>query len=259
MSNTFKPKASTEWVKNGYIQTVNHGAKELHEYAYYLMLPTFLANWDVWDYWEKERTEKMAKHLKHGDILFDIGSEVGWLSAVYAQMVGGENMVLFEPTPEFWPNIKETFEHNDLGMPKATFSGLIGKESTPKPKVHVGKWPQDAHADQLIDAMKYRYIHEHGDITEQISIDDFVKQTDIVPRALTMDTEGAEILILQGAVKTLAAHDVLVWVSIHPDLAIANGYGDTQNIHDLMNSLGYKGEFLARDHEDHWLFTKAQS
>lgn len=261
MSDTFTPKDEVEFKEVKYLKINTDGPAEVHPYKYRVMLPFPLADWDVFDYWEKERTESMQENLNQGDVLFDIGAENGWLSAIYAQMVGGENMVLFEPTPEYWPNIKLTFEKNALGVPRACYTGLVSNRSlkakTNNPEaLAIGDWPIEATRGELLENMKYRYVHEHGAMTDQISIDNFVKKTGIVPRALTMDTEGAEIAILEGAKKTLKDNDVLVWASIHPELATKNGYGDTENIHELMKSLGYSEKFLATDHEDHWFFWK---
>lgn len=78
-------------------------------YFYKFWLPRPLADWDVFDYWEKERFGSMKKHLKYGEILFDIGTEQGWCNLIYAEFVGAENMVLIEPTYEFWGNIRKTY------------------------------------------------------------------------------------------------------------------------------------------------------
>lgn len=261
MSDKFTDLKDVEFKEVKYIKIHADGPAETHPYKYNVMLPRPLADWDVFDYWEKERTDCMDKTLEKGDVLFDIGAENGWLSAIYAQFVGAENMVLMEPTPEYWPNIKAVWKMNGLANPKACWSGLISNENKgfsasghkKGSKVEFG-WPDDSNTDSLMEVMRYRYIHEHGHMTPQITIDKFVELSGVVPAALTMDTEGAELFILQGAVKTLKKSKPVVFVSIHPELAVKAGYGDTQQIHDLMQSLGYSSHFLATDHEDHWVF-----
>lgn len=108
-----------EWREVSYLGSVERG------YKYKLVLPTPLANWDTFDYWEKDRIKSMEKHLTPNTQLWDIGAEHGWLSVVLGKIVGGDNMVLVEPTSEFWPNIKETWQHNGLATPKACFVGEI--------------------------------------------------------------------------------------------------------------------------------------
>lgn len=246
------------WETVKYIKTSDVGPVEDHIHQHELLLPSFLASWDVWDYWERERTESMEKHLKKGDVLFDIGTEVGWLSIIYGRFVGPENMVLIEPTPEFWGNIKHTWQKNFDVNPKATLNGLFSNKSDdPFPIGYYGingTYP-DAAANDLIDKLAYTYIHENNAKVPEIKIDDFVKLTKIVPDALTMDTEGAELFILQGAEETLRTHKPMVWASIHPDLG-ERDYGVTkQDVLDFMEALGYEAEYLATDHEEHYYFS----
>lgn len=244
------PRNEIEWVKTRVIRHEN-GPVENDFYDYEIILPRPLADWDVFNYWEKERFDSMRDNLKLGDILFDVGTEVGWTNIIYAKFVGGENMVLVEPTPDFWPNIQLTWEKNELPLPKATFAGFFGDKTTVK-KLNSKPWPEES-GGPIIDKLAYKYIHEHKDIPA-ITIDDFVKKTGIVPDALTMDIEGGELLVLRGALETLKRYKPKLWISIHPDLALRD-YGFSVDDHlEFLEKLGYEGQFLAEDHERHWYF-----
>lgn len=248
--NYIKPD-QIEWKKVKYLKNPIEATDEQAFWDYELLLNEPLASWDVFSYWERERIESMRSNLKKGDILFDIGSEQGWCNLVYAAMVSPENMVLIEPTPEFWPNIKALWEKNyPKVMPLACYSGFFADKSDKKQKIpHNKHWPFDSDGD-LIDRNSYRYVNEHKDI-QKITIDDYVSLTGIIPDALTMDTEGAELLILRGAEKTLRKYKPKVWVSEHLDLQDKNFGIKEQEIADYMKKLGYQREFLARDHEEH--------
>lgn len=248
-----------EWVRRNIIKTSDVGPLDEHVYRYQLQLPRPLADWDVWDYWEKERFTHMETHLHLGDVLFDIGAEMGWCSAILAHFVGGDNVVLFEPTPQFWPNIKAIWEANGLATPLGCFAGLVGEHSeTPIEQdfdnTVVDGWPVPAHTGLLIPKLAYRYLHEHSWSTPQVSVDDYTRRTSTVPDALNMDVEGAELLVLRGARHTLLEYRPQVWVSIHPDLG-ERDYGFTRDdTLRFMAELGYTGEHLATDHEEHWYF-----
>lgn len=224
------------------------------EYDYHFWLNEPLASWDVWDYWERERIESMRTHLKRGDILFDIGTEQGWCNLAYARMVGAENMVLIEPTPEFWPNIKALWEKNFDKQPLAFYDGLMGENTSDK-RTSFKSWP-DSSTGNLIDRNKYVYLHEEHQDVPEITVDEYVKRTGIVPTALTMDTEGSELLILKGAEKTLRDNDLKVWVSIHPDLGLRDYGVKADDTIAYMKGLGYDSEYLATDHEVHTRFYK---
>lgn len=248
----FIPDEQIEWVNVPMIKDDWRLPDSPHQYNF--ILPRPLADWDVFDYWEKARLDSMKAHLKQGDTLFDIGTEQGWCNLIYASFVGPENMVLIEPTKEFWANIRKTWEKNYPDTkPKAFWSGLFGKRDNGEWLKSLEDWPQESNG-QIIDRNKYQYLHEHSEDIEEITLDQFVALSGIVPDALTMDVEGAELLILQGARETLETFHPKVWVSIHPDLG-KRDYGITKDeTLRFMELLGYKGEHLSTDHEEHWYF-----
>lgn len=237
-------------------KTVRYLKKGFSEnYEFELTLNEPLASWDVYDYWEKERTLHMRRNLSKGDILFDVGSENGWLNLVYAQFVGPENMVLIEPTPDFWPNIRALWEKSYAKRPLACYHGLFSDKTTSGKITGRQEWPEASNGD-LIDKLAYTYIHDNPRKIPEITIDEYVRLSGIVPNAITMDTEGSELLILRGAENTLKQHSPKLWVSIHPDLGERDyGISKADTIRYL-NSLGYKGTCLAIDHEEHWYFER---
>lgn len=249
------PKDQIVWKQVPYLRQ-----GETRNYDYTLWLNEPLASWDVWDYWERERIESMREHLKKGDILFDIGTEQGWCNLVYAKMVGPENMVLIEPTPEFWPNIQALWEKNYPSIkPLACLNALASDKTrnaySPSVVFPKNMWPGESEGD-IIDRNSYKYIAQDGDTIPQIKIDDYVELSGIVPAALTMDTEGAELLILKGAEKTLRNYKLKVWVSEHDDLSKRDYDIDPDDIKNYMAGLGYSGEILSTDHERHVYYSK---
>lgn len=227
------------------------GQTKQYEFCIWMNRP--LSDWDVFDDWEKERTRHMRQNLEQGEILFDVGTEVGWLSVVYGQMVHPSNMVLIEPTPEFWPNIEAIWHKNFDCEPLATYHGLFSDKTTSKTVLPMHAWPEASKGD-LIDKLSYTYIHENSKKVPEITIDEYVKQTGIVPNAITMDTEGSELLILRGAEKTLQSRNIKVWVSVHPDLGLRDYGIKKEDTLAFMKDLGYNCELLATDHEEHWYF-----
>jgi FkbM family methyltransferase len=227
---------------------------------YTVKMPRFLALQDAWDNWERERFSSMESLLHKGDILLDVGAETGAISAVYAQFVGGENMCLVESNPDNWQNIRATWEQNRLRTPRATLCALVGNkvvdlQDADFDRSYVGPWPKVACTGKIWTPRSFRYLHEHAATTPQITIDRFVHHTQAVPRAITIDCEGAELQILEGALNTLSFHRPLVWCSIHPEL-MARDYGSTpEDVLSLMEAFGYTHTHLATDHEDHHLFS----
>lgn len=222
-----------------------------------LILPDAIADWDAITGWERRRFASMEARLRPGMRLFDIGAEHGWISAILASFVGAENMVLVEPSEDFWRNIRLIWEHNGLELPLACVQALVGAScsDTTAPVVH-GAWPACSSGEECPPGA-YRYLHEpdHVAKTPVMSLDWFVGATGIVPDAITVDIEGAETEALLGARAVLREHHPLVWVSIHPDL-MERDYGATPAfLHAFMAQQGYAEKHLGTDHEEHWLFS----
>lgn len=250
MPDVFKPLAEVEWVE------------QLVCDRYKVKIPTFLANaHDWWGSWEKERFASMEQNLKYGDILFDIGAETGWISAIYAQFVGAENMCLFEPTPEVWPAIRATWLKNYMLYPKSTCCALVSDTDRDNVTLRIelddpvpGHWPSAAYGESLLENVKYNHIDEDWERRPQITLDSFVGLTNIEPRGITIDVEGAELLVLLGAKQTLQTLRPLVWVSLHEGLTRPGVNPKNDDVINFMARQGYDGTLLATDHEAHWLF-----
>jgi hypothetical protein len=144
-----------------------------------------------------------------------------------------------------------TWHKNYSSAPLACYNGLFSDTTDQVGAPTSAAWP--ARADgPLINNIKYEYIHQHDINVKQITLDDYVARTGIVPDALTMDVEGAEMRVLQGAAVTLAEHHPQIWVSVHPDL-MARDYGNQpHDVHGYLAGLGYTGTHLATDHEQHF-------
>lgn len=232
-----------------------------------MIVPDSIADWDGGtgnhadrQGWEFCRFESFDRHLRPGMTLFDVGAEHGWISAVLAKhYVGAENMVLFEPSPEFWVNIRKTWVANGLAAPLACWPGFVDNETSPTAfatNLRDG-WPSWCIDDRLpeVEAMAYRSLANGPSEIRAITIDDFCDISGIIPEVINIDVEGAELKVLQGAERTLREDRPLVWVSVHPDLMQRDfGIDNVEVLFDFMASCGYGREYLGTDHEQHNFF-----
>jgi len=224
---------------------------------YRVKIPKFLAEahqW--WPTWEKERFASMEKELRQGDVLFDIGAETGWQSAIYAQFVGAKNMVLIEPTAQNWPAIKATWEANGLENPKSTAIGFLSDRDE-HGELFIGEhrgWIKEAYAEELLTNTKFSHIDENGGTIGQATLDRFVEMSSICPNAITIDVEGFELAVLCGAKGILQFVRPLVWVSLHEGLTRPGVNPKNEDVINFMAKQGYDGIKLGVDHEAHWIF-----
>jgi FkbM family methyltransferase len=221
-----------------------------------LVVPDNVADWDAVagdSPWERERMESILSTLQDGDCLYDIGAEHGWMTAIYAQRVGGENMVVVEPSPEFWPNIRLCFEQNQLGQPLFCWEGFAGAEeiNLTGSGAYKNRWPKSSQGPETHDRMPYRHPNHHSELIPTTTIDR-IARTIRPPDGITIDVEGAELLVLEGAKYTLEMDRPYVWCSVHPDLMLKDFDTDEDLLHRFMQDQGYDGRLLRHDHEYHW-------
>lgn len=222
-----------------------------------LLLPRHRAERPEWSTplgWERERIASMALNLASGNVVIDVGAEEGDMSGLFASW--GCQMVLVEPNPRVWPNIKAIFETNDLVDRVAGwhvgFCGTALVDPIP-PGVSAyggdaaGVWPACAEGPVIGD---HGFLHLAEDVAPVTTID----LMPVTPDALTIDVEGAELAVLRGAHATLQQDRPLVWVSVHPAFMRHHFAYNPDQLHRYMRGLDYDGHLLASDHEEHWLF-----
>jgi FkbM family methyltransferase len=222
---------------------------------YGLWLPEHRAARPEWATgWEVERIEHMLSNLTKGDIVFDIGVEEGDISALLARETG--KIVLFEPNPRVWPNIKAIWETNKLPKPIGKFVGFAGNEDTYgrfEQPINKSTWPICAYGD-LIGDHGFKELAYESDSIAQIKIDTFSHETGLVPDLITIDVEGSEFEVLKGARSILENHKPLVYVSVHPEFMFRMFNQYSAELFGYMHDLGYKDKVLAFDHEWHTIF-----
>lgn len=238
-----------------------------------LLLPEHRAARPEWPEWERERLAAMAERIGPGDVVFDVGAEEGDFPALWASW--GAEVVMVEPNPRVWPNIRAIFRANELeDRVRGWFVGFVGeKVDLYRPDwmtEHVGAlwrvgdephgcvpgrpWPQCAYGPVIGDH-GFLVLPERPDCPVT-TVDELAARYG-APTVITLDVEGAEATVLRGAARTLREERPTVFVSVHIDLPwIDEKYpGDTREVVlSLMGQAGYVGEHLATDHEEHWAF-----
>lgn len=213
-----------------------------------------------WPHWEQERLASMYEHLEPGDVVFDVGAEEGDFPGLWASW--GCDVVLFEPNPRVWPNIRAIWEANGFKQPLDWWVGFAGDfvEKNP-PQCDIDQkardgWPICAYGE-IIGDHGFRHLAQETKTTPTISIDCFCKERNVYPDAITMDVEGSELRVLNGASGVLRDKHPKVWVSVHTDKVWMdeqyNGV-KAEDVVKFMAKFGYEGTHLATDHEEHWVF-----
>lgn len=226
--------------------------------------------------WEPERLDSMHEHLMrlradsidlYGEgrqfnerhprpVIIDVGAEEGDLTALYSTW--GCDVIMVEPNPRVWPNIKAIWEANDLRQPRVMWVGFAGEMTTidgtvdPENYRYSDEWPPCA-SGPVIGDHAFLHLSQHSHLRPTLRLDDLKFRIG----AITIDTEGSELTVLRGADRILREHRPLVWVSVHSDeIWMDENYPRDRrdDILAYMAERGYTAEHLATDHEEHWFF-----
>jgi FkbM family methyltransferase len=211
--------------------------------------------------WEMPRLLKLESLIKSGyaydPIVMYIGAYKGDMAALL--QTWGARLIVMESTAAFWTLIKETWELNKLDDPAGFWSGLVSNDSVidPEQLIVLNEWPKRT---APYEEGKVGFTHlaesreDHANYP-QITIDDYVKLSGLVPDIITMDVEGSELEICKGALITIEEHHPTFMLSVHPEFMFHNHGTYERELHDLLRDRGYVGEWLDYDHEHHWLYT----
>lgn len=178
-----------------------------------LRLPFRYARYYPVDY-ELEHIDFFRKHIQSGDVILDIGAQMGLMSKVFADLTGPNGKVFaFEPAPPTFRVLCETIRMNHLqNTVKPVQKAVSDKKG--KTTFYISDVPLDP-ANSLVD---YERQHRTGGIdVDLISIDDFVTDETLQKlNFIKIDAEGAEYGVLKGAGATLDRFRPLVHLALHP-------------------------------------------
>jgi FkbM family methyltransferase len=167
-----------------------------------VMLPETVSGQIVADsYFEKHETVTLLNLLRPGMTFFDVGAHVGYFSLLASHLVGESGQVhSFEPTPR-------TFR-------------LLAENAKRHANITVNNLAVYSHSDEMVfndfGAMGFafnsffparvpggRAVPEVKHRIQTISIDEYVKKTDVQPDVIKIDAESAEYQIIEGMKNTL--------------------------------------------------------
>ena len=170
------------------------------------------------DYWlgtyEPELQFAVQSLVGRGQVIMDVGANIGFISLIFAKKIGPEGHVYaFEALPENVMRLKQNIEINDyldrISIVEAAVQDRTGDVIFLKgPSTGTGKVSGSAGRDSL------EYMHQIE--IPGISIDEFIdRQENFVPDVIKIDIEGGEVLALPGMEKTLRLIRPILFIELH--------------------------------------------
>jgi FkbM family methyltransferase len=175
--------------------------------------------------------EALRRLLGPGDVLFDVGANIGFFSLVGSRLVGSEGRVVaFEPVAENVAAIHANAELNGLAnitVMECAAGATRGRERLLR-----------------VEDLSWSHLESRGphpgtiDSVEVdvVPIDELVRSGELPPpTAVKIDVEGSEIDVLEGMAETIERHRPAIVCELHETAAL---------FADLMERHGYAVENL---------------
>lgn len=151
---------------------------------------------------EKKQLFDVMQNTHTDDICFDIGANVGLYTLLFSRY--GKRVYSFEPSPRnisyLYKNISINKLSNAIIIPCAVSESNGLCFFSEGSNCATGK------------------IDSRGDSpTSVISIDYYIKYTNIIPNIIKIDVEGSELSVLKGGINSISNFRPLIFISIHND------------------------------------------
>lgn len=183
--------------------------------------------------------------LKSGDTLFDVGAHFGYFSLLGSKLVGEKGMVFsFEASQSTFEILKENTQQ------EANIEILNRAVSNEKGTLNFYEFPvlyseyNSLEIDQFKNADWYQTNKPEKRAIEAISLDDFLKQKSIAPKVIKIDVEGAEYMVISGAVELLKSQSPKVVIEFLHSIRHNEAHLKAKQ---LLNELGYESFSIEND------------
>jgi FkbM family methyltransferase len=184
----------------------------------------YLLHGEPWQRAPREEAEQnvMRQVVRQGDVVFDIGANVGLHSVLLSRLVGREGrLVVFEPNSALLPNLRRTLQ----GLENTVLFECALSDRAGQAEFFV---PADDMKASLADWTDVATDGKAREVTcEQSRLDDLIEAGAVgEPDFIKCDVEGAELLVFRGARRVLDRPDApVVLFEVNGHTAAGFGFG----------------------------------
>lgn len=201
---------------------------------------------------EESTTAMMRRLVRPGDVILDVGANIGYFTSLFAKLTGPKGKVFaFEPEPRNFFYLSKNIQQNSYDH-VTLFNGAVSS-SPGKLKLFVCGYDSGHHTiNQQGGIEAYRHGRE-GD-TREIEIDAVKLDEWLVGKAnrvdvVKIDVEGAEVLVLESMRRILTENrDVRLIVEFFPMLLKEMGTPPARLVQILLDELGFQLFIVGHDY-----------
>ena len=160
-------------------------------------------------------TKIVKKLIKNGDVVLDIGANIGYYTLIFAKLVGNSGKVFaFEPEPENFKILQKNIKINEYA------NVFLEQKAVSNNNEKLTLYISDKAGRHSIYKLK-KYV-KSIDI-ESVTIDNYLKKNNIEKiNFVKIDVEGAELNVLQG-IQNLLDKNIILLIEFSPLYLISCG------------------------------------
>ena len=182
---------------------------------------------------EEFETEIVKKIIKKGDIVLDVGANIGYFTLIFAKLVGKNGKVFaFEPDPTNFGLLTKNVEIN--GFKNVILIKKALSDKTGKTNLFLSNWNTADH--MIVDPKEKRNSVE----IEMTAGDDYFRDFSEQINFIKMDIQGAETDALRGMSSLLQKmNDIKIMIEFAPKWLKNFGY-DPLELLNYLKEFGFK-------------------
>lgn len=149
--------------------------------------------------YETLETEFVKSEVTKGDVVIDIGANIGYYSLILAKIVGDKGKVFaFEPAPDNFSLLKKNIEINDYK--NVVLENLAISDKNGNIELYLSQESMGWHR-----IYPSKYCGENHVKVKMVTLDDYFKEISLKDKIsfVKMDVEGAELGVLRGMTSIL--------------------------------------------------------
>jgi FkbM family methyltransferase len=189
--------------------------------------------------YEPELVKVAEKYIDPQRDVLDIGANIGLFTILFSKIVSSSSRVLaVEPTPSALGYLRRNIERNCDPQSVIVVEGVATNKQGP---VRLNTIPGMEEYSSLGDVV-HPSVQGRSTMSIEVNghtIDSLVNEFGLDPGFIKVDTEGAEYLVISGAINTLIRHRPVILSELSDTLL--SSFGDTSaKVIDLLENNGYK-------------------
>lgn len=185
-------------------------------------------------FWEANETRWMIRSLRKGDVVLDVGANVGYYTVIASRLVGGTGRVYaFEPDPTAYSFLKKNAAANALGNVVLEQKACSTEPGTLK--LFLDEANLGGHRVNVPRDDQKRFVE-----VEAVRVDDYFEAGDRKVNFIKIDTEGAEALILAGMKRLIAENDDLKMAVELSPYALEDLGASAAELLDMLEDLDFR-------------------